>query len=84
MSRYFMNMRYRHRYFRDEEGDELENVEAAREHALATAKDMIRRTRTNIIRDWFDCTFEIADETGKTVLTVPFGDTVVEREDAEW
>jgi hypothetical protein len=74
-----MNLRYRKRFFRDEEGDVLASPEAAREHALATARDMIRRTRTNIIRDWFDCTFEITDESGKTVLTVPFGDTVVEQ-----
>jgi hypothetical protein len=74
--RFYMNLRYRNRYFPDHEGDELASVEAAREHALFTARDMIRRTRTQIIRDWFDCTFEITDETGETVLMVPFGDTV--------
>jgi hypothetical protein len=80
--RFFMNLRYRNRFFPDREGDELATLDAAREHALATATDMIRRTRTKIIRDWFDCTFEITDESGNLVLTVPFGDTVPEREHA--
>jgi hypothetical protein len=75
-TRFFMNLRYRGRLFRDHEGDELGSLDAAREHALATARDMIRRTRTKIIRDWFDCAFEITDGSGQTLLTVPFGDTV--------
>jgi hypothetical protein len=78
--RFYMSMRYRHRFYRDEEGDELQDLEAAQEHALATARDMIRHTRTQIIRDWFDCTFEISDDSGRIVLTVPLGDTVVDRE----
>jgi hypothetical protein len=77
-ARFYMNLRYRDCLFRDDEGDELVDLHAAREHALVTARDMIRRTRTKIIRDWFDCAFEITDDSGKTVLTVPFGDTVAQ------
>jgi uncharacterized protein DUF6894 len=74
--RFYLNLRYRNRYFCDHEGDEFASVDEARRHALHTARDMIRRTRTQIIRDWFDCTFEITEAQGKIVLIVPFGDTV--------
>ena len=78
-TRYYTHLRYRQKFFRDEEGDELENDDAARDHAIATAKDMILRTRTNIIRDWFECTFEVVNEAGRVVFILPFGDTVIER-----
>ncbi|RYF30720.1 MAG: hypothetical protein EOO23_04500 [Comamonadaceae bacterium] len=74
--RYFLNLRYRDCYFRDDEGDELENVDAARRYALSTARDMIKRTRTQMIRDWFDCSFEVTDAAGELVATVPFAETV--------
>jgi hypothetical protein len=71
-----MHLRYRNKFFRDEEGDELESDTAARTHAIATAKDMILRTRTDIIHNWFDCTFEVNDQGGRTVLVLPFGETL--------
>jgi len=40
------------------------------------ARDLIALTRTVIVRDWFDCSFEIKDEDARHLLTVPFGDTV--------
>jgi hypothetical protein len=82
-ARFFMNLRHRTRLFRDEEGDDLDGESAVRAHALATAKDLIRLTRTNSIRDWYDCSFEVTDVSGRTVCIVPFGDTVREPEDAE-
>jgi hypothetical protein len=84
MPRYFFNLRHRPGpagLAVDEEGDELANVSAAREHALWVAKDMIARTRTDIVRDCMVCSFEIMDEEGRPVLTVPFSDTVPELED---
>jgi hypothetical protein len=79
-ARYFTHLRYRKKFFRDEEGDELESDAAARDHAVATAKDMILRTRTDIIHDWFDCTFEVSDQAGRIVFVLPFGDTVASDE----
>ena len=76
-----MNLRYRDRYYPDDEGDELPDESAVRDHALSTASDLIHLTRSDIIRDWFDCTFEITDAAGRMVLTVPFGDTVIETPD---
>ena len=84
MPRYFFNVRYRPGpggLAVDPEGDELADVSAAREHALAQARDMIARTRTDLVRDWMVCAFEVVDDDGKSVLTVPFSDTVTELED---
>ncbi|KNY20029.1 hypothetical protein [Methylobacterium sp. ARG-1] len=85
MPRYFFNVRYRPGpagLAVDPEGDELADVNAAREHALATARTMIARERLAMIRDWLVCAFEIVDADGQPVLTVPFSDTVAELE--EW
>ena len=58
------------------EGDDLPDVNAAREHVLSHARDMIARTRIDIVRDWMVCSFEIMDETGERVLTMPFSDMI--------
>ena len=73
--RFYMNLRYRGRLFPDDEGDELPDAAAARDFALETARDLIANGRMDSIRNWFDCAFEIADEAGRTVGTVPFGET---------
>ena len=65
----------------DEEGDDLPNVSAVREHALAVARDLIARHHMDTIHDWFACSFEITDEAGRHVMTVPFSDTVPVQED---
>ena len=76
--RYFMNLRYRGRLIPDHEGDELPNEEAVHAHALATAHDLVLRTRMDTIRSWFDCTFEVTDESGRLVLVMPFDEVVAE------
>ena len=81
MPRYFFNVRYRPGaagLAMDEEGLELADGDAARDYALSEAQDMITRTRTDIVRDWMVCSFEITDEAGRPVMTVPFSDTVPE------
>jgi hypothetical protein len=45
--------------------------------ALETARDLID-TPSYTIPDWLDCMLEVTDETGRTVLIVPFTDAVVE------
>ncbi|MBP1178048.1 DUF6894 family protein [Methylobacterium sp. PvR107] len=83
MPRYFFNIRHRPGPMGlavDSEGDDLADVNAAREHALFEARAMIVQDRLPLIRDWMDCSFEIMDETGEPVLTVPFSDTVPEDE----
>jgi len=79
MPRYYFNLRYRpgsEGVAVDPEGEELRDLEAAQERALAAARDMIARTRTHLIRDWTACVFEIEDEDAQRVLTVPFSDAV--------
>jgi hypothetical protein len=81
MPRYFFNLRHRPGpagLAVDPEGDELADLNAAREHALFVARNTIARTRTGIVRDWMVCSFEIEDEDAQLLLTVPFSDTVSE------
>lgn len=75
MPRFYFNLRHRlgaAGVAIDPEGDDLPDLDAAREHALAAARDTIATTRTSIVRDWFVCSFEIEDEERRPVLTVPF------------
>lgn len=84
MARYYFNLRFGlgpDKLAVDPEGDEIPDVSGVRTHALQAARDLIERTRSDIVRDWFDCTFEITDADGQLVLTVPFGDTVPEEDD---
>lgn len=86
MPRYFFNVRHRpgpDGLAEDHEGDELADVSAAREHALSEARAMIARDQLDMIRDWMICSFEITDEAGQHVLTVPFSDTVSDEIDEE-
>ena len=86
MPRYYFNLRHRPGpagLAVDEEGDELADLGAAREHALSMARDTIARTRTDIVRDWMVCSFEVTDVTGALVLTVPFSDTVPDHHDED-
>ena len=62
------------RAFRDDEGVELPDLKAARNHALADARDVMKRDRSGC-EDWSLWTFEITDEKGAYALTVPFSDT---------
>jgi hypothetical protein len=81
MARYYFNLRHRPGpagLAVDPEGEELPDLNAARERALEAARDHIARTRTDIIRDWFACSFEIENEDAQLLLTVPFSGTVAE------
>ena len=86
MPRYFFNVRHRPGpagLARDPEGEELADANAGRERALTAARAMIARDQLVTIRDWMDCTFEITDEAGQPVLTVPFSDTVPDMDDGD-
>ena len=79
MPRYFFHIRHRPGLADltvDPEGDDLPDVNAAREHVLSHARNMIARTRIDIVRDWMVCSFEIMDEAGQRVLTMPFSDMI--------
>ena len=74
--RYFLSLRYKDGVdglAEDEEGDELPNESVLREHVIETARDLIG-TRSNV--HWLDCTFEVTDEAGRHVLTLPLKEAV--------
>lgn len=81
MARFFFNLRHGRgpdKVAIDLEGNDLTDAAAARAYALEAAADLIARARSHSVRDWFVCAFEIMDEQGLPVLTVPFSDTVPE------
>jgi hypothetical protein len=73
--RYFLHLRFRDGpdgLAVDEEGDEVRELSGLRGHVEATARDLTRKARLEAIRHWHDCTFEVTDEAGQHVLTLPF------------
>lgn len=83
MPRFFFNVRHREGpagLAIDDEGDELPDLDAAREHALSTARKMIAQDRLTMIRDWMVCSFEISDAAGRPLVTVPFSDTIADED----
>ena len=76
MPRYYLSLRYKdgvEGLAVDEEGDELPDESALQEHVLETARDLIG-TRSSV--RWLDCTFEVTDEAGHLVLTLPLREAV--------
>jgi hypothetical protein len=79
MPRYFLHLQYpspEDGFARDNEGDELEDASALRQHVLDTARDLMRGARLKAIPDWLRCTFEVTDEAGTVVLRLPFPEAV--------
>ncbi len=84
MPRYHLNLRRRpgpSGLVPDPDGDEIASADLIREHALRTARDLVRNARLECIRNWYDCSFEVTDERGGHVLTVPFSELVAERDE---
>jgi hypothetical protein len=78
--RYFLHLRCRDGVDGlavDEEGDDLPDPTGLRKHVEATARDLMRHTRLAAIPDWRACTFEVTDEAGSLVLTLPFAAVAV-------
>jgi hypothetical protein len=69
MPRYFFNIREGFEVDEDEEGVELPDIEAARAEALATVEEL----REELGADAQGIELEIADESGRRLLTIPFG-----------
>jgi hypothetical protein len=86
MPRFFFSLRYRpgeNGLAVDHEGDELADETQVRAHALHVARETIVKDRMATVRDWMVCSFEITDEAGRHVMTVPFSDTVPVQEDED-
>lgn len=83
MARYYFNLRYGpgpDKLAADLEGEEIADASKLRPHAVRAARDLIERTRSDILRSWFDCTFEITDVNGRSVLTMPFTEVVSDQD----
>lgn len=81
---YHLNLRHRpgpRGLALDPDGDELADESLVRDHAMETARDLTKRARLEHIRNWYDCSFEVTDDAGRRVMTVPFSDLVVESDD---
>jgi hypothetical protein len=75
--RFFLHLRYRggaEGLAVDEEGDELPDSGDLRQHVEQTARDLMRHARLAAVSDWRACTFEVTDESGSLVLTLPFAE----------
>ena len=75
MPRYYLNVRRRGVLIEDPDGDEAADLPAIRRIAEDTVEDILRRPETYGENPrWDRCTFEITDESGATVMKVPFSE----------
>lgn len=70
MPRYYFHMRDGSQLLPDNEGSELYDLNAAKTEALAAAADILV-ARIQAGRPLGDAVFEIADETGAVVMSIP-------------
>jgi hypothetical protein len=77
MPRYYFHVRQGNDLRKDGEGVDLPDLQAARATALNLACQ--RWSDAPPDTDHNDQTFEISDEAGRTVLTVPFSEAFAER-----
>ena len=73
MPRYFFIARGPDREISDLDGADFPNQEAARDAGLELARDLV----SQVGLAWEDWSFEIKDETGQTLLVVPFTGAVM-------
>jgi hypothetical protein len=69
---YFLHLRDGNDFFHDPDGSPAVNLDAARREALATARSLMSQEVVASGRTGIHRRFEIADESGQTVLVVPF------------
>jgi len=75
MPRYFFHIREEEQVIVDDEGIDLPNLEAAREEAVAAARQLLSQS----VLKGKACNgrvFEITNENGIVVLSVPFRETI--------
>jgi hypothetical protein len=70
MARFFFHFRDQNGFKKDEEGQDLLDLQAAHAEALKAAQELWSDLPPDMARE--EISIEIADETGETVLTVSF------------
>jgi hypothetical protein len=73
MHRYYFNFRKGDEISRDRIGMHLSNLDAARAEALHAWRHVIA-VASHSGEDPGDCEIQIADDSGETVLSIPFGE----------
>jgi hypothetical protein len=73
MPRYFFNIRQDKLLLEDDEGEEFANLDAARQEAIASAREILSEAAFSGEAASLDRKIEVADEAGETVLTIPIG-----------
>jgi hypothetical protein len=75
MPRYFFHIRKDDVLVKDPEGVEVAATESLEEEAIEAARDLLAQGDLQGLdrREWV---YEVADESGATVLTLPFADAV--------
>jgi hypothetical protein len=71
--RFFFNLACGAHVFPDRDGEDLPDLEAAREFACASARELMS-TRLRTRDDWTACAYEVADQSGQRLLVVRFPD----------
>jgi hypothetical protein len=71
---WYFNFREGERIERDRIGMYLPNLDAARDEAIKTWRDLVEIAACG--GELPDCAIQIADASGEPVLTIPFGDGV--------
>jgi hypothetical protein len=67
---YFFHAKFDGHLIRDERGDELADDDAALQRAVETARILLQAGSRNA-KVWTGCVFEVTDEHGEPVWTVP-------------
>ena len=73
MPRYFLNIRDRDTLILDPEGDDLQDLQDARDLVEQTVRDIRQRPESYGDTDlWEQRTFEVTDQSGQIRLTIAF------------
>ena len=75
MPRYFFHLLDHGEVVEDLEGTELDDDEAARAEALLTARELLRIGQLSV-REWLGRSYDIVDESGRSVAIIPFPDAI--------
>lgn len=75
MARFFFHLRNSTGYVKDEEGEDLPDLKAARNSAVASVRSIISEESKSGCVD-LRGRIEVADEAGHTVLALPFSEAL--------
>ena len=73
MPRFFFNLRCPEGSIIDPDGAEFASVEAARDSAVVTARNLLAVEHENVA-EWMQSVFEVADENGDVAFEVAFSE----------